>query len=123
VKADAYGHGAVEVARRAVECGVDFLAVATPDEALYLRNQDFQTEILVLGATPASFLPVAQKEEIAVAAISLEWLQMAAASVEADLPPLKIHLKVDTGMRRVGVLTEEAPKAIEFIRQHPFEFT
>lgn len=53
VKADAYGHGAVEVARRAVECGVDFLAVATPDEALYLRNQGFQTEILVLGATPA----------------------------------------------------------------------
>lgn len=123
VKADAYGHGAIEVANRAVESGVQFLAVATPDEAVYLRNHGFQTKILVLGATPASFLPVAQKEEIAVAAISLEWLQMAAAAVEPGLPPLKIHLKVDTGMRRVGVLTEEAPTAIEFIRQHPFEFS
>ncbi|MGK7379061.1 alanine racemase [Planococcus sp. 1R117A] len=122
IKADAYGHGAKEIAQRAVETGVNFLAVATPDEALYLRDHGFKTKILVMGATPAAFLPVAQKEEIEVAAISLEWLAMAAASIEPGLPPLKIHLKVDTGMRRVGVATEEAKEAIDFIKRQPFEF-
>jgi alanine racemase len=123
VKADAYGHGALEVARRAVDTGIRFLAVATPDEALYLRNNGFKTKILVMGATPAAFMPVAQKEGIAVAAISREWLAMAAASLEPGLPPLKVHLKVDTGMRRVGVMTEEALQAIDFIKQQPFEFS
>lgn len=122
VKADAYGHGVVEVANRAVESGIGFLAVATPDEALHLREQGFTVKLLVLGAAPAAFIPVAQEREIALAAISLEWLQMAAAAINPKLPDLKLHLKVDTGMRRIGVAFEETDEAIDFIRQKSFAF-
>lgn len=122
VKADAYGHGVVEVAKRAVESGVKFLAVATPDEALYLREQGFDVKLLVLGATPAAFIPVAQERQIAVAAISLEWLRMAEEAIDPSLPALKLHLKVDTGMRRIGVAYEQAEEAIRFIRSQPFAF-
>lgn len=122
VKADAYGHGVVEVAKRAVESGIGFLAVATPDEALHLREQGFGVKLLVLGASPASFVPVAQKEGIALAAISLEWLRMAAMACDPSLPVLKLHLKVDTGMRRIGVAFEEVDEAIGFIRHHSFAF-
>lgn len=122
VKADAYGHGVLAVAQQAIDTGVRFLAVATPDEALFLREHNFTVPLLVLGATPARFIPVAQRQDISVAAISQQWLQMAAAALMPELPPLKIHLKVDTGMRRVGVLTEEADRAIDFIRSHDFTF-
>ena len=122
VKADAYGHGVLEVAQRAIDTGIRFLAVATPDEALFLRNQGISTRLLVLGATPAAFIPIAQKEDIMVAAISLSWLEMAAASMNPELPPLKIHLKIDSGMRRVGVLSKDALQAFEIIRKYDFSF-
>ncbi len=120
VKADAYGHGVVAVAQAVIENGVRMLAVATPDEALYLRDQGVNVDILVLGATPASFIPVAQQRNITVSAISLEWLAMAASHLAQELNALKIHLKVDTGMRRIGVQVDEVDEAIAFIADHSF---
>lgn len=122
VKADAYGHGVLEVAKRALENGIGFLAVATPDEALHLREEGIEAKLLVLGAAPAAFIPLAQEQGIALAAISLEWLEMASAAINPELPELKLHLKVDTGMRRIGVAFEEVDEAIGFIRQKPFAF-
>lgn len=122
VKADAYGHGVLEVSRRAIASGIRFLAVATPDEALFLRQQGIKTRLLVLGATPEAFIPVAQQEEITLAAISLAWLDMASKAANPELLPLKIHLKIDSGMRRVGVFPEDAKQAIDFIRRHHFSF-
>ncbi|CEG23975.1 Alanine racemase [Planococcus massiliensis] len=122
VKADAYGHGVVEVSQRAIASGIRFLAVATPDEALFLRKQGIDTRLLVLGATPEAFIPVAQQEEITLAAISLAWLEMASKAANPKLRPLKIHLKIDSGMRRVGVFPEDTEQAINFIRQNHFSF-
>ncbi|AIY04399.1 alanine racemase [Planococcus sp. PAMC 21323] len=122
VKADAYGHGVLEIAKNVIENGVRMLAVATPDEALFLREQGIDAELLVLGATPARFIPIAQKHNITVTAISLEWLSMAAMNIEQGLDALKIHLKVDTGMRRIGIQVDEVDDAFRFIADHDFGF-
>ncbi|ANU08870.1 alanine racemase [Planococcus antarcticus DSM 14505] len=122
VKADAYGHGVLAVAKTVIENGVSMLAVATPDEALFLRNEGIETELLVMGATPSSFIPVAQQRNIIVTAVSLEWLSMAAVQLSPDLNELKIHLKVDTGMRRIGIQLDEVDEAFGFIADHDFAF-
>ncbi|ANU15113.1 alanine racemase [Planococcus halocryophilus] len=122
VKADAYGHGVLEIVKTVIENGVRMLAVATPDEALFLRNHGIDTELLVLGATPSQFIPIAQQHNIIVTAISLDWLSMAAMHVEKNLDALKIHLKVDTGMRRIGVQVNEIDEAFGFIADHDFDF-
>ncbi|PSL28842.1 alanine racemase [Planomicrobium soli] len=122
VKADAYGHGMMEVARKALENGVNWLAVATPDEALLLVEHEIEANILVMGHTPAAFIPVAQRHGISVAAISLDWLLAAGGATDSDLPPLKVHLKVDTGMRRVGVQAEEVSEALQLIKSRLFSF-
>ena len=122
VKADAYGHGALEVAQKAMETGVKILAVATPDEAVYLRSQGIASPILVMGAVPGRFIPVAQREGITLTAISLNWLSVAAEHMDLEFPDLKIHLKIDTGMRRVGIQVEELGLALEMIRRHSFSF-
>lgn len=122
VKADAYGHGVLEIAKTVIENGVRMLAVATPDEALFLRNHGINTELLVLGATPPQFIPIAQQHNIIVTAISLDWLSMAAMHVEQNLDALKIHLKVDTGMRRIGIQVNEIDEAFGFIADHDFNF-
>ncbi|ANU24307.1 alanine racemase [Planococcus donghaensis] len=122
VKADAYGHGVLEVVETVIENGVRMLAVATPDEALFLRKHGIDIELLVLGATPSQFIPIAQKHNITVTAISLDWLSMAAMHVEQELATLKIHLKVDTGMRRIGVQVDEVDEAFGFIADHDFDF-
>ncbi|MFP3345568.1 alanine racemase, partial [Halomonas sp. SIMBA_159] len=75
--ADGYGHGAEEIARTAIESGVHLLAVATPDEALALRRAGIDRDILVMGAVPPAFVPVAQRENIIVTALSLEWIETA----------------------------------------------
>src|SRR5690606_27077002 len=122
VKADAYGHGVLAVAKTAIENGVRLLAVATPDEALYLREQGVSTDLLILGATPPNFIQVAQRHNVIVTAVSLDWLAMASVNVAPELDTLKIHLKVDTGMRRIGVQLDEVDEALEFIADHEFGF-
>ncbi|WP_353652837.1 alanine racemase [Planomicrobium sp. Y74] len=123
VKADAYGHGVLEVARQALKSGASILAVATPDEALHLRKNEVKAEVLVLGASPVNFIQEAISRNINLTAYSLEWLQEAAKKLErvgVD-SPLPIHLKFDTGMRRIGIQPEEAEEAFEFVGQHPFQ--
>lgn len=122
IKADAYGHGVLAVAKTAIENGVNMLAVATPDEALFLRDQGIETELLVMGATPPSFIPVAQQRDITVTAVSIDWLSMAAGQLMPESNTLKIHLKVDTGMRRIGIQVDEVDEAFGFIADHDFAF-
>lgn len=121
VKADGYGHGAEEVARTAVENGVRLLAVATPDEALLLRRGGIEQDILVMGAVPAAFVPVAQRENIIVTALSLEWIESAEKAAVSGRP-LRVHLKVDTGMGRLGIQPEEAEAAFAKLASDVFSF-
>lgn len=121
VKADGYGHGAEEIARTAIEHGVRMLAVATPDEALLLRRAGIEQELLVMGAVPAAFVPVAQRENIIVTALSLEWIETAEKSAVSG-QPLRVHLKVDTGMGRLGIQPEEAQAAFAKLASEKFSF-
>lgn len=121
VKADGYGHGAEEIARTAIEHGVRTLAVATPDEAMLLRRAGIEQDILVMGAVPAAFVPVAQRENIIVTALSLEWIETAEKSA-ASGQPLRVHLKVDTGMGRLGVQPREAETAFAKLASDKFSF-
>lgn len=103
VKANAYGHGDLEVAKTAMEAGASMLAVATPDEAIRLREKGIESPLLVLGASPPSFAEVAASQNISVTIFQQDWLD----NVHVLPKPLRVHIKVDTGMGRLGLQTEE----------------
>lgn len=114
VKADAYGHGAVEVAKLAADTGVAYLAVALVEEALELRNHGIKLPILIFGGELDD-----QVEELVHidAEITIYSLELAKSISDKALQVGKIipvHIKVDTGMGRVGIHWSEA---IRFIRQ------
>lgn len=106
VKADAYGHGAVRVAREALAAGASRLAVATPEEGVELRRAGISEPILVFTDTPPEKFPLAAEYRLEVTAHSLP-----AARRIAGRPGLRAHLKVNTGMNRWGVSPEEAGEA------------
>lgn len=105
VKANAYGHGDVEVAATAIEAGASMLAVATPEEALHIRKHFPNIDILILGYAPVSFAPFAAKENITLTVFSSDWVDQVKALTLSN--PLKLHIKIDTGMGRIGVTTIE----------------
>jgi alanine racemase len=106
VKADAYGHGAVRVARAATEAGAGRLAVATPEEGAELRRAGIREPILVFTDTPAGKLRLAAEHRLELTAHSLP-----SARRLAEHPDLRAHLKVNTGMNRWGVAPEEVGEA------------
>lgn len=107
VKADAYGHGAVQVACVALEAGATRLAVSILDEACELRQAGLSAPILVMGYTPAHQGGLAASLDISLAVYECRHaLALVQAAQEAGYP-LKVHLKVDTGMGRLGVLPDE----------------
>ncbi|MFJ7827176.1 alanine racemase [Psychrobacillus sp. NPDC096623] len=114
VKANGYGHGDIAVAKAALQAGANLLAVATPEEALHLREAGIQADILLLGTSPSSFLEEASKQNITLTAYSYEWVN---ATRDFQLP-LKMHIKIDSGMGRIGFTDEtELEKALAFINE------
>ena len=101
VKADAYGHGAVRIAHTALQSGADYLAVATLDEALELRNHDIVAPILVFGNVRVEYLEIASKRNLWLSLHSLKWLKNAVKDYTG--PPVVLHLKLETGMNRLGI--------------------
>ncbi len=115
LKADGYGCGDCQVARAVIEGGADMLAVSSLDEAMMLRNEGFATEILILGATDKENVGVMIENNITAAAYSMDWVQ---ALKDVDCQGLKVHLKVDTGMNRIGFREEsEMAKARDILLQ------
>ena len=110
VKADAYGHGAVRVAQVLEQEHVHLLAVATPDEAVELREHGISAEILVLGDAPPDFVPYAAARNVALTTVSQA--QTAALSAAAGHGMIRLHYNVDTGMGRAGVLADGASRQI-----------
>lgn len=104
VKANGYGHGALETAEVALETGAELLGVALLDEALYLRKNGIRAPILVLGHCPPEYAPIAAKHSISLTVYQKDWLLQAKKVLSK---PVAIHIKVDTGMGRIGVQTEE----------------
>ena len=120
VKADGYGHGAVEICRLYHELGVDFLAVSNLDEALELRRADITEPILILGYTPANRCRDLCRQNISQAVYSLDYARELSAQCEALGARVKAHIKVDTGMSRIGFMCQEFPRdnnSIEEIKE------
>ncbi|CAF4374387.1 unnamed protein product [Rotaria sp. Silwood2] len=118
VKANAYGHGIVEIARTALASCATWLGVATLDEALLLRRQlTRDTPILVLGYVPPQHLSLASRSKITVTGISLAWVQEASRLAQE---PFNFHLKVDTGLNRIGCKTlDEVQEVISIVSHNP----
>lgn len=114
VKADGYGHGAIPVAKTAAEHGASLLAVASMEEALELRDAGIEQDILVLSHCPTGFVPLAIKEKITLTIFDLSSLHRYENATAAG-EMLTVHLKVDTGMGRMGVLPEQALPIIQAI--------
>jgi alanine racemase len=110
VKADGYGHGAVEVARAAQAAGASWVAVASAQEAAELRNAGLAGRVLVLGALSADELPVA----LAASADVVAWTEGFVDAVEraARGAPFGVHVKLDTGMGRFGTRDRAAALAV-----------
>lgn len=102
VKADAYGHGAVPVAKRLESCGADYLAVACIDEAEELRGAGIRLPILILGATPADYAARLSELGVTQAVSSPEMARAYSEKLTAAGKTLKVHLKLETGMGRTG---------------------
>ena len=104
VKANAYGHGTVEVAKH-VSKQVDGFCVSNLDEALELRQAGLEQPILILGVVLPDEVPLAIQENITLTIASLEWLEMT-KNQGLDLTGLTCHIKVDSGMGRIGVRSQ-----------------
>lgn len=108
VKANGYGHGAVRVATKALHAGADFLAVALLEEAIELREANIQAPILVFGYVSPGYASVAAKYNITLTVFHRKWLQQ--IDDRALSSKLHIHLKLDTGMGRIGLQSKNEIK-------------
>lgn len=121
VKANGYGHGAVKVAEVAKKAGATGFCVSLLDEALELRQAGFQEPILVLGIVDPKHVAILAQERISTTVASLEWLEQASYywhQFECQNQVL-IHVKIDTGMGRLGFIEEvDMRAAIAFIETH-----
>lgn len=103
LKANAYGHGLVEVARLMERLGADYLGVAVLEEGLLLRRAGIKTPILVLGGIWGSQIPEFLRADLTLTASSIEKLEAIDRAAEAMGVTARVHLKIDTGMERIGV--------------------
>lgn len=103
VKANAYGHGSLQVAKKALQSGATSLAVAFLEEALDLRQSGITAPILVLGRVAPEFAYVAAEKNITLTFFQTDWLKEIDESKLAY--PLNVHMKWDTGMGRIGIRT------------------
>lgn len=117
VKADAYGHGAVPVSRRLVELGAEYLAVSNLQEAEQLRCAGIRGPILVLGYTPAKYAEELVKAGIRQEVHSLEYAQELSEALKGTKHRLRIHLKLDTGMSRLGFFAYGHEESLEELKK------
>ena len=104
VKADAYGHGAIQVSRKLEALGADYLAVSSLDEAEELRRAGIRAPILILGHTPPAMVPQLIEYRITQAVSAKAKAEEYSAAAVRCGGTLKVHIKVDTGMSRLGFL-------------------
>ena len=117
VKADAYGHGVSMMLPTILSCNIDMLGVASIDEALDLRTAGAECDILVLGAPPVWAFESAIQNNISISIFNDEHLEAAKQIYKRTGIPIKAHVKVDTGMNRIGIRAEEAVKFIKKVQK------
>lgn len=107
VKADAYGHGAVPVAKKLEELGADYLGVACLDEAIEVREAGVKTPILILGCTSSIYAAELVKYNITQACYDLEYAKELSAGAQKAGATITVHIQCDTGMTRLGFMCHE----------------
>lgn len=117
VKADAYGHGSQMIAQTMLASGVDMFGVSSVDEGLDLRNIKIKAPILVVGAIPTWAVEAATKNDIAFSVFNDEHLAACKDVYERTGIKPKVHVKLDTGMNRIGVRAEDGVEYIEKVRE------
>lgn len=119
VKANAYGHGALETAYTMIAHGTNWLAVALPEEAVRLRRGGITAPILVLGAVGADELDVCVAYDLAVTVFEPHIARLLSKAAVAQQKTAKVHIKVDTGMGRLGLLPGDFGSLVELVRSLP----
>ncbi|MCL2405778.1 MAG: alanine racemase [Defluviitaleaceae bacterium] len=120
VKADAYGHGAVEVAKTMLKCGVDALGVAICEEGVQLREAGIQAPILVMGFTPTPLLADVVKHNLVQTIFTKEGAKALGEVAARHNKRATVHIEIDTGMSRLGFLpNNEGVQAICEIAHNP----
>lgn len=114
VKADAYGHGAQMIAKTMLASGVDWFGVSSIDEGLDLREIKIKAPILVVGAVPVWAVETAAQNDISISIFNNEHLEACKDVFERTGIKPKVHVKLDTGMNRIGVRSE---LAVEYIKK------
>lgn len=110
IKADGYGHGAVELSQIYEKLGADFFAVSNIDEGIEIRKSGSKLPIVILGYTPVSEAENLAEYDISQAVFSLEYAkELFEKCVEEDCI-CKMHIKVDSGMSRIGFMCQEFPR-------------
>lgn len=114
VKSNGYGHGITIAARAALEGGATWLGVYTPEEALALRAAGFDARVLVVGWSPPATLDDLITAGIDVSVLDAGGLRAVAAAADGRRP--RVHLKIDTGLHRLGVLPEAVESLVDALR-------
>ncbi len=110
VKADGYGHGAVKLAQLYSRLGADFFAVSNIDEALELREHGINEPVLILGYTPVSLAHTLAENNITQAVYGLDYAKALSENAEKAGVCVDIHIKIDTGMSRIGFMCQSFPE-------------
>ena len=124
VKADAYGHGAVQVSKHLLTQGVDYLAVTNLQEGLELRKAGIEKPILIIALVDSTEYLQCLQNELMLTVCSYQQLQELEKLVEESSLKAKIVLKIDTGMNRIGIKAAEAEAYAQYIvkRSAKFDF-
>ncbi|MGB9639814.1 MAG: alanine racemase [Anaerolineales bacterium] len=119
VKADGYGHGAIAVAKAALQAGASWLGVARFEEAMELRTAGIQAPILLLGYLPPQKIALTIQYNISMTVWREDQVQTIATVADHLQSTAKLHLKIDSGMSRIGAQPEEVLPVCESIASHP----
>ncbi|MGZ7080204.1 MAG: alanine racemase [Thermoanaerobaculia bacterium] len=117
LKADAYGHGAVELARHCRPELVAMIATSLLEEALELRHAGIELPLLILGPIPAEQIPDAAGNDIAIGVVGPE--ELADVAAFAKTRDVTVHLKLDSGMGRMGITEGDLSAAVDMLRAAP----
>jgi alanine racemase len=117
LKADAYGHGAIRVARTVLHNGASILGVATVSEALPLREAGIDAPILVFGYVPPWQMREAVRLDVTVTLYSSEAAQALSRAAQALDKTVRVHVKIDSGMGRLGIRAEQSDQIVALVRE------
>lgn len=119
VKADAYSHGAPVIAKVAQEMGADYIGVAIFDEAVTLRDAGVTLPILILGPTPDFFAKAVIANNFTATIFTKKQAESLSAAAVTMQREARVHIKIDTGMSRIGVMPDEAADFYAYVKSLP----